>query len=120
MWLTEHLAYADEQYFSVPLQVMRRKLLGLRDSLAASSVWRPKFKQALERYPELTLVRLDFAVPSCDACHLGGRMSTLLGRLAGSPYATSGFEPVSAIISCYPTVFSTLCVPRVLLKSTIY
>jgi len=81
-----------EQYFSVPLQVTRRKLSGLRDSLVSSSVWRPEFIRSLEKYPEFELVALDFAVPSCDACHLGGRMSTLLGRLSGSQYNRFGFE----------------------------
>ncbi|KAF8964710.1 hypothetical protein BDZ97DRAFT_1757813 [Flammula alnicola] len=89
----------DEQYFSVPLQVTRRKLSGLRDSLVSSSVWRPEFKKCLEKYPEFELVRLDLAVPSCDACHLGGRMSTLLGRLSGSSYNAFGFESVSSVDS---------------------
>ncbi|KAF8910956.1 hypothetical protein CPB84DRAFT_1723119 [Gymnopilus junonius] len=82
----------DEQYFSVPLQIVRRKLAGIRDSLVASSVWRPEFKKSLEKYPGFDLMYLDFAVPSCDACHLGGRMSTLLGRLSDSPYNRFGFE----------------------------
>ncbi|KAF8201810.1 hypothetical protein BJ912DRAFT_519142 [Pholiota molesta] len=83
----------DEQYFSVPLQITRRKLSGLRDSLVSSSVWRPEFKRNLEKYPEFELTRLDFAVPSCDACHLGGRLSTLMGRLNGIYYNPCGFEP---------------------------
>ncbi|KDR81628.1 hypothetical protein GALMADRAFT_239697 [Galerina marginata CBS 339.88] len=83
----------DEQYFSVPLQVTRRKLSGLRDSLVSSSVWRPEFKRSLENYPDFELVALDFAMPSCDACHLGGRMSTLLGRLSGCQYNKFGFKP---------------------------
>jgi hypothetical protein len=99
----------DEEYFSVPLtvcisllylvlllisspQVARRKILGLRDSLVASSVWRPEFKKPLETYPELDMVQLDFAMPGCDACHLGARMSTLTGRLLGEPYDPLGFE----------------------------
>jgi hypothetical protein len=82
----------DEEYFSVPLRIARRKLSGLRDSLVASSVWRPDFKQQLEKYPTFELTGLDFAVPACDACHLGGRMSTLLGRVSGSPYDRFGFE----------------------------
>ncbi|KAF9564621.1 hypothetical protein CPC08DRAFT_705158 [Agrocybe pediades] len=81
-----------EEYFSVPLQVTRRKLLGLRDSLVASSVWRPEFKKSLERSPDFELIQLEFAVPSCDACHLGGRMSTLLGRLTGTSYNRLGFK----------------------------
>ena len=64
----------------------------MRDSLVASSVWNSNFKRSLERYPGFTLVRLDFAVPECDACHLGGRVSTLLGRLTGKPYDEHDFE----------------------------
>jgi hypothetical protein len=82
----------DEEYFSVPLIIARRKLDGLRDSLVASSVWRPDFKKQLQKYPTFELTGLDFAVPACDACHLGGRMSTLLGRVSGSPYDKFGFE----------------------------
>lgn len=76
----------------MPLNVARRKIVGLRDSLVASSVWRPDFKKSLETYPVFTLAHLDFAVPACDACHLGGRMSTLNGRLSGTPYDCLGFE----------------------------
>ncbi|KIK57796.1 hypothetical protein GYMLUDRAFT_45988 [Collybiopsis luxurians FD-317 M1] len=82
----------NEEYFSVPLAVARRKILGLRDSLVASSVWRPEFKAPLEKYPELDLSQLDFAVPGCDACHLGARMSTLIGRLLGQPYDRLGYR----------------------------
>lgn len=86
--------FLGEEYFSVPLQVTRRKLFGMRDSLVASSVWGPYFKKALEKYPELTLIRMDFTVPGCDACHLGGRNSTLLGRLSGAPYDTYDYEVI--------------------------
>ena len=82
----------EEDYFSVPLQIARRKLLGLRDSLVASSVWRPDFKNKLQRYPDLELTQLDFSVPHCDACHLGGRLSTVLGRVGGVPYDRFGFQ----------------------------
>ncbi|ESK96993.1 conserved fungal protein [Moniliophthora roreri MCA 2997] len=82
----------DEEYFSVPLQVMRRKLLGLRDSLVASSVWRPRFKKALDARPVIELVHMDYAVPGCDACHLGSRMSTYSARVSGSPYDKLGYE----------------------------
>lgn len=92
---------SEEEYLSVPLQVARRKLSGMRDSLLASSVWRSDFKKALETYPEFTLVRLNFAEPQCDACHLGGRLSTLLGRLSGKPYDEYDFEvsPCTPIVS---------------------
>ncbi|KAF9264667.1 hypothetical protein L218DRAFT_925102 [Marasmius fiardii PR-910] len=82
----------SEEYFSVPLQMFRRKLLGLRDSLVASSVWRPEFKKALERHPDFDLVHLDFAFPGCDACHLGARMSTYSARLSGKKYDRLGYE----------------------------
>ena len=90
--INPYICIADEEYFSAPLQITRRKISGLRDSLVASSVWRPEFKGPLEIYPEFDLIPLDFAVPACDACHLGGRMSTLTGRLSGLPYDKLGFE----------------------------
>ncbi|KAI0079928.1 hypothetical protein K474DRAFT_1673008 [Panus rudis PR-1116 ss-1] len=82
----------QDQYFSVPLQIARRKLSGMRDSLVASSVWRADFKKPLERYPEFELIQLEFSEPGCDACHLGGRLSTLIGRLSGSPYDKQTYE----------------------------
>jgi len=82
----------DEEYFSIPLRIVRRKLMGLRDSLVASSVWRPEFKKALEKYPRFELTELVYVVPGCDACHLGGRKSKLIGRLSGSPYDALGFQ----------------------------
>ncbi|KAJ3896458.1 hypothetical protein GG344DRAFT_36628 [Lentinula edodes] len=82
----------NEVYFSVPLLAARRKIIGLRDSLVASSVWKPEFKGPLERYPELDLVQLEFSMPGCDACNLGARMSTLNGRLLGEAYDRLGFE----------------------------
>ncbi|KIK31177.1 hypothetical protein PISMIDRAFT_85451 [Pisolithus microcarpus 441] len=81
-----------EQYFSLPLQVTRRKLLGMRDSLVVSSVWGPDFKKSLEKYPEFNLLRMNFSLPVCDACRLGGRVSTLLGRVSGTPYDQCDFE----------------------------
>ncbi|KIY43443.1 hypothetical protein FISHEDRAFT_53228 [Fistulina hepatica ATCC 64428] len=81
-----------EEYFYVPLEVFRRKLSGLRDSLVASSVWRADFKRKLDTYPEFETVALDFSMPGCHACHLGGRMSTILGRLGGKPYDRLGFQ----------------------------
>ncbi|KAI0054104.1 hypothetical protein FA95DRAFT_1551909 [Auriscalpium vulgare] len=84
----------DNEYFSVPLQVARRKLSGVRDSLA-SSVWRADYRKSLLQYPKLTLTSLAFAVPHCDACHLGGRLSTLVGHLSGSPYDAMSFQPIN-------------------------
>jgi len=83
----------EQEYFSFPLQITRRKLGGMRDSLVASSVWRPEFKQPLETYPHYEAVQMDFATPGCDACHLGRRVSTILGRVYGSAYDRLGFEP---------------------------
>ena len=84
-------SHIDEHYFSVPFQVIRRKVSGTQDSIA-SSVWRRDFREKLERYPDLTLTKLDFAVPHCDACHLGGRQSTVAGWLKGVPYDNLSFE----------------------------
>ncbi|KAG1878062.1 hypothetical protein DFJ58DRAFT_712696 [Suillus subalutaceus] len=84
-----------EQYFSVPLQVTRRKLSGMKDSLVTSSVWKPQFKRPLERHPRFELVRMKFSAPQCDACNLGGRISTLIGRVSGKPYDKYDFEPES-------------------------
>jgi hypothetical protein len=83
--------HVGEHYFSVPFQVIRRKVSGTRDSIA-SSVWRHDYRKALELYPDLTLAKLDFAVPHCDACHLGGRKSTVSGWLKGIPYDKVSFE----------------------------
>ncbi|KAI6005918.1 hypothetical protein EDD15DRAFT_2214729 [Pisolithus albus] len=85
----------NEQYFSLPLQITRRKLLGMRDSLVVSSVWGPDFKKSLEKYPEFNLLRMDFGLPVCDACRLGGRVSTLLGRVSGTPYDHYDFEDLT-------------------------
>ncbi len=57
----------------------------------ASSIWRPKFRKALDKYPTFECVPLDISVPFCDACHLNGRLSTLLGRLGGVSYNKIGF-----------------------------
>lgn len=71
--------------------------MGLRDSLVASSVWRLEFKKSLENYPEFSLTELDYAVPGCDACHLGGRRSTRIGRLGGIPYDKYGFGSIVCV-----------------------
>ncbi|KAF5391248.1 hypothetical protein D9757_001860 [Collybiopsis confluens] len=61
----------NEEYFSVPLIAARRKITGLRDSLVASSVWRPDYKGSLEKYPEFDLTQLDFGVPGQPYDRLG-------------------------------------------------
>lgn len=98
-----------DQYFAMPLQVARRKITGMRDSLVTSSVWRTDFKKSLETFPEFETVRMEFAVPNCDACHLGGRMSTLIGRVFGEPYDKVTFEVCAGLIihhGKFNTVFS--------------
>ncbi|KIM65300.1 hypothetical protein SCLCIDRAFT_1212467 [Scleroderma citrinum Foug A] len=84
-----------EEYFSVPLQVTRRKLSGMCDSLVASSVWSPEFRKTLEKYPELALIRMNDSFPGCHACRLGGRSSTILALLSGAPYDECDFEDLT-------------------------
>jgi hypothetical protein len=84
-------SHVDEHYFAVPFQVIRRKISGTRDSIA-SSVWKRDFREKLERCPDLTLAQLDFAVPHCDACRLGGKQATVIGWLKGIPYDNLSFE----------------------------
>lgn len=79
-----------DDYFLVPFQVIRRKLSGARDSVA-SSVWRRDFREALERFPNLTLMKLDFSTPHCDACNVR-KKSTVAGWLKGIPYDKLSFE----------------------------
>ncbi len=55
-------------------------------------MWRRDYREKLEQYPDLTLAKLGFAVPHCDACHLGGRQSTVAGWLKGIPYDELSFE----------------------------
>ncbi|KAL5529042.1 hypothetical protein ACEPAG_5016 [Sanghuangporus baumii] len=85
----------SDEYFSVPLSITRRKLADIRDSIV-SSVWRPDYKKSLMSYPKFELHALDFALPQCDACHLGARLSTLSGRLSGEPYDRTTFETKDA------------------------
>ncbi len=93
----QNLSSAD-QYFEVPLKITRRKLSGMRDSLVAGSTWKPQFRKALDKYPTFELYNLEFSVLGCDACHLGGRKSTLQGRLGGSPYDPLTYEVRHAIL----------------------
>jgi hypothetical protein len=51
-----------------------------------------EFKRVLEKYPVFSMVEMDFAVPGCDACNLGARMSKMVGRVSGQPYDRSTFE----------------------------
>ena len=66
--------------------------MGMRDSLITSSTWQTKFKRVLEKYPTLSMFKMDFAVPGCDACNIGSRMSKLVCRVSGEPYDRSSFE----------------------------
>ncbi|KAI0647140.1 hypothetical protein C8Q79DRAFT_957904 [Trametes meyenii] len=85
----------ENQYFSVPLKITRRKLSGMRDSLVAGSTWRPNFRKALDTYPVLEVHNLEFAALGCAACNLGGRKSTRQGRLSGDPYDPLTYEPIA-------------------------
>ena len=79
-----------DDYFLVPFQVIRRKLSGARDSVA-SSLWRRDYREALERFPNLTLMKLDFSTPHCDACNVR-KKSTVAGWLKGIPHDKLSFE----------------------------
>lgn len=83
---------AEDDYFYAALSTVRRKMMGMRDSLITSSTWQAKFKRVLEKYPVFSMVGMDFAVPGCDACNLGARMSKFVGRVSGQPYDRSTFE----------------------------
>ena len=83
---------AEDSYFYAALSTVRRKIMGMRDSLITSSTWQTNFKGVLEKYPVLSMVGMDFAVPGCDACNLGARMSKMVGRVSGQPYDRSTFE----------------------------
>lgn len=84
--------YSEEQYFSVPLQIVRRKIDSLRVVLVESSRFQPTFKNLVSRYPHFELYKMDFAVNGCDACTMSSRISTIAGRLSGVPYVKNGFE----------------------------
>lgn len=88
--------------------IARRKLSGLRDVSVASSVWRPAFRKSLLTYSEFSLTRLDFAVPQCDACHLGGRLSTFAGRVLGDRYDPFSYEVRDISGLCQYMVFILL------------
>jgi hypothetical protein len=47
----------------------------------------------LERYPDLTLTKLDFSTFYCDACRVR-KKSTVAGWLKGIPYDKLSFEPI--------------------------
>ncbi|KAH9856974.1 hypothetical protein C2E23DRAFT_881467 [Lenzites betulinus] len=85
----------QNQYFCVPLKITRRKLGGMRDSLVAGSTWRPNFRKALDTYPDLEVHGLEFTTLGCAACNLGGRKSTLQGRLSGEPYDKLTYESLA-------------------------
>ncbi len=72
----------------------------MRDSLVAGSTWKPKFRKALDTYPNFESQHLEFTVLGCDACNLGGRKSTIQGRLSGEPYDPQTYEVCT--VSIYP------------------
>ncbi|KAI0306457.1 hypothetical protein B0F90DRAFT_1690122 [Multifurca ochricompacta] len=86
-------ALKDHEYFAVAFKAISRKISGTKDSIA-SSTWSRDYRKTLEIYPDLSLTKVDFAIPHCDACHLGGRLSTVTGWLKGFPYDNLSFEPI--------------------------
>lgn len=89
---TQPTFWFTEEYFTLSLNALDRKLGSVKDSLVRSSVWKEDFTKALNTYPDFELTDLEFAVPQCDACHLGGRKSTFVGRVSGRPYSKVSFE----------------------------
>ncbi|KAF8311638.1 hypothetical protein DL93DRAFT_2083143, partial [Clavulina sp. PMI_390] len=83
-----------DEYFHVPLSVMRRKLLAMRDSMVASSVWKPEFRGALDRHPIHNDIFMAYSVPICDACRISGRVATIAMHLDGEAYDRDTFEPI--------------------------
>ena len=87
--------YATEQdttYYRAAFRAFQKKLDGTKDSMVTSSIWRTKFKTALETYPEFECRKLDEAVEGCDACQMGGRMSKFIGCLEGQAYDRKTFS----------------------------
>ncbi|KAJ7172442.1 hypothetical protein C8R46DRAFT_1348859 [Mycena filopes] len=83
----------NDDYFSIAFNAARRRISGLRGSLA-SERWQPSFKRELEKYPKLVVEDLpsrSFA-PICDACRINGRQGCRIGTLRGTPYKPMGFR----------------------------
>jgi len=74
----------------------------MKDSLVASSVWKPDFKKPLELLPDFRLEHLEFSIPVCDACHLGNRVATLRGIVGGQKYDPLTFEVNSQLSTLRP------------------
>jgi hypothetical protein len=92
----DYAAEQDAAYYKVAFRAFQKKLDGTKDSMVTSSVWRTKFKRALETYPELECRKLDEAVEGCDACRIGGRMSKFVGHLDGERYDRKTFSVSAA------------------------
>ncbi|KAJ6630830.1 hypothetical protein B0H10DRAFT_1983301 [Mycena sp. CBHHK59/15] len=89
----------NEEYFSIPLNVARRKIEGLRDSLVASSRWQPHFIALLKKYPDFEEKSHTFSTPRCDACRINKRISKNTGHLSGFPYDPMGFQELTDLSS---------------------
>lgn len=85
---------SQTSYFRVALSSFRKKISSTKDSSVTSSVWPTRFKNALEKYPEFGCEMLEEAVPGCDACKIGGRLSKYLGRCSGDPYDKQTFQDI--------------------------
>jgi hypothetical protein len=86
------ISQSNSHYFKSALEAFRRRFQGTKDSLIASSVWKPGFRKSLETFPEFVVHELDEAVMGCDACHLTGRLSKFEGNLSGREYDSKTFE----------------------------
>ncbi|KZT52461.1 hypothetical protein CALCODRAFT_520703 [Calocera cornea HHB12733] len=76
----------DTEYFKIALNALRRSIGSTRESLVASSVWRPEFRKVLETKPKLWQERMITSWPGCDACHLGARISTIEAHVKGKKW----------------------------------
>jgi hypothetical protein len=107
-----YMSSEAEQYFSIPLNMARRKISSLGGQLA-SSRWPPAFIAIIERYPDLEIsapatarsdnpecdgcMKTRNAPAACDACRISGRLSCSTGHLGGYPYNRVGFQVITQL-----------------------
>ncbi|KAJ6547605.1 hypothetical protein B0H19DRAFT_1166546 [Mycena capillaripes] len=82
----------NEEYFSIPFNVARRRISILGTSLVASERWTPALIALLKKYPVLDVRDLPSkSLAPCDACRIKGRRGCRVGELSGIPYNPLGF-----------------------------
>lgn len=81
----------DAEYFRNARDQLSKKLLGVRDSQVASSVWKPEYRKNLETYPELGVTYCQTEA-NCAACRKSNAISTREATLSGVPYNPLGFQ----------------------------